>query len=349
MCSRDYGIMNGYPECSGNGVCNNVTSQCICHSGWTSRTDFLTDPYYDCDINILTVEVLAVILVLVSGIGVVFSLISIYRRLPISAKKMRDPTTVYSITFLGGCIGAFIHNVPKCIDPVQYILSPDNPAVIVGWVIYQFFWMWAAAYFGCILGLFIKNYTKLIPHPDLNSKLMERALYACKTLPIMQCPTFLFPVALAIFPDRSEEILSAFLYYFAGALFTVAFADFLIANEFLKLLSKILKETERSTCPPGLNRVYTLMFCVFILNVNGVFIVGPAHIVFGIMPYFRRKYIYLGAIFQLTWCIGGVCILISQMKKSSRIVPYASSARNRIQNNSILSRIPRFSHGNRLR
>jgi hypothetical protein len=231
------------------------------------------------------------------------------------------------------------------VDPVQHVMSPDNPAVVVGWVIYQLFWIWAGGYLGCILGLFIKNYTKLIPHPDGDSKLVVTALSACKTLPIMEYLSFPFPVALAIFPDHNQEILSAFLYYTATAMFTVAFTGFLIEDAFLKLLAKILKEGERSACPPGLNKVYMFMSCAHMLTGNAAFIVGPAHIVFGIMSYFRRKYIYLGAIFQLTWCIFGTCILLTQMKKSIRVVPTVSSAIDVDPKNSLLSR---FSRGNRV-
>jgi hypothetical protein len=81
----------------------------------------LTDSYNDCDINILTVKVLAGMTAAMSGLGIVLSILIIYKRLPISMKKMSDPTILFPIYFLGGCIGAFIFNVPKSWIPFNML------------------------------------------------------------------------------------------------------------------------------------------------------------------------------------------------------------------------------------
>jgi EGF-like domain len=347
MCSRDYGIMNGYPECSGNGVCNNATSQCICHSGWTSRTDFLTDPYYDCDINILAIQILVGISLVCSIIALIIGTFNISSQLPITSKKLKDPKVAYTIWTIGGNIGVLIYTTAKIIDPAQNVLSPDSPAVIVGWVIYQLFWMWAAAYFGCILGLFIKNYTKLIPNPGGHGKLVENALFACANLsPVVSVPCLVFPVALALSPANHKDILSAFIYYVCFVILSVGFMIMIIAICFVRLIAKILKGKDEASHPQGLSIVYYLMFTATIIVGCGVFVIAPLHIPFGVMNSLRRKYIYLYLFLQNCWSAVSVFCLMSQMKRKSSIVaPIITSNRraslNVEQHESLLARAKR--------
>jgi EGF-like domain len=327
MCSRDYGIIKGIPDCSSNGICLKETSQCVCDAGWTSRTDFLTDYSYDCDINLTAIRALCGFSLVCNIICAIIASINIYRNLPITKKMTSDAKVMYSVVNLGTTLGAIIYNTLKLIDPIENILSPDKPAVIISWVLYQLFWWWACGYLGCIFGLFITNYTKIIPRAaEGSSTLINLALKACRNLPILTVTCAIFPIAYTISPINGTHILAAFTYYTALLMATIGFAVFILSNGFVRLLAKIIQEKDAASRPPGITLVYYLMLAVNLNVITGVFLVGPLQIPFGIMLFLRRKYIYMYLFLQIVWSSSGVCILYSQMKKKpGAVVPSSHS------------------------
>jgi hypothetical protein len=283
---------------------------------WTSRTDFLTDYGFDCDVNIATVRALSGASLACNISCLFMASVSIHRHAPITKKSLSDPRVMYSFTNLGGTIGATIYNILKLVDPVENIVSPGNPAVSFGWALYQLLWWWCAAYFGCIVGLFITNYTKIYPQLAEGTAEVNLALAMCRRLPVMTISYLIFPIAFALSPNNGPYILSAAVYYTALLLATVGLAIFIVSHGFVGLLAKI-REKDAASRQPGIATVYYLMLAVLLNVATGVFLVGPLHKPFGIMLFLTREYIYMYLILQIIWSSSGVFKLCSQMRKKT--------------------------------
>jgi hypothetical protein len=205
---------------------------------------------------------------------------------------------------------------------------------MAGWILFQLVWPWGCGCFGKILGSFITNYTKLFPHASINTELVAKAVHVCDMLSLIPLVSIwpLF-VAFILAPESEWSILAAAISY-NGVLFTVIMVtQLIIARSFLYLLADIIKTKEESNRPPGIVKVYYLMLFVHAIICSGAFVLGPLHIPFAIMLYFRRKYIYFVYLLNLFCIFAGVCTLISQMKKKkdtpteSEQIRYFPSAR----------------------
>ena len=120
-CHRDYGLEN-YPDCSNHGEC--ISGKCICHSGWTYMSGLEFSEGYDCDIDVLAIQIIFSIVLAFSCIALIIAVYNFYLY-PISLNQLFHLKNICILSFTFYIIGAFLISYRRVVDPINYVNGND--------------------------------------------------------------------------------------------------------------------------------------------------------------------------------------------------------------------------------
>ena len=128
-CDRHYGIVNYDLVCSGHGDC--IDNKCYCHPGWTGQANLEVNIHFDCDINIVALQVMYGIALALAVFGTILISRNLLRH-PINTwSKLKQTRNVTRLAFFGSLLNIILFTLCRIIDPVNSVSGMVNPGAIL--------------------------------------------------------------------------------------------------------------------------------------------------------------------------------------------------------------------------
>ena len=304
--------------CNDHGICN-LQGQCICNSGWTSRSDFQLGYYDDCDMSILFVQVGSIVLIVSATIAFVIGSWNIIHFRNFNASTLNLPKNMISVYYLLASIMGIIYGVFRFSGPVENIVGADigSSFGMSGFMVFTFSG-WALL--SVIFADFLQSASRVFS-AESRRKISDIDVTVKSLWWKIALVSLLIPVFVVVANVETQLADTMVICVIAICVFEVeVIAGMLVVvlgtfnTEFVKY---VLCATD---IPPVLAAIRFRTHILYYICVFFLVTVGPMMIVIAAIPYLRRKFTYVAIIFMIACIFPTIGVLIMLIKSK----PYRS-------------------------
>ena len=310
--------------CNNHGICN-LQGQCICNSGWTSRSDFQLGYYDDCDMSILFVQVGSIVLIISSAICFFIGSWNILHFLDFKASTLILPKNIISIFFLLASIFGIVYGAFRLADPVGNVVGADvgSSFGMSGFMVFTFAG-WAIL--SVIFGDFLQSASRVFSAESRNKisdiDITVKSIWWKTALVSLLIPVFIIVANVA--PQVADTMVICVLAVCVFEVEVIAGMLIVVLGTFNTELAKYVLTA--SNTPPGLATIHFRTQVLYYICVFFFLTVGPTMVVIAAIPYLQRKFTYFVILFMIACTYPTIGVLF--MLKSNSSLPETSGKGN---------------------
>lgn len=318
MTSEDCTRYSGVLPCSNNGKCV-IQDKCLCNGGYTSRTDFMFDYSYDCDINLVAIQALSIILLVLSVFMLLLGCYTLY--LGRHKASLREPKTLIELNFTFAALGLILYAIPKMLYPELAIVGDGSN----GWSIlisFGFSLMHTCMFNGWVFFLkhiasFLRKSSRVLSREsqDILKNNREKIERFGSYLAILDFSFFIFPVIATQVPEHGEKVLIAYVIY---DMFVLCSLSLLLAHVLLRsFVIELGKFIALGNADKNVEIMFSRLRLIRLTSYFFFLFIGPSHLLFIAWPYLRRKHVYYMILIFINSVIPSFGVLVMLMPSAN--------------------------------